>query len=309
MIIAAYGAGETLAAAIESALAQTEPPHEIIVVDDGSPDGQAAIAALYSADIVYVSREKNGGEATAKDTGASVATGDFVVTLDADDTWHERRIEAIADQLAGRPDLDIVTTDAMIVLDGRRIRRYYGGPTGATWAETDQRYAILERNFIFSHAAVRRSRWIEVGGLETGRRDHAADWPFWVKLILTGSRAGFINEPLANYTLTTGSLSASATTRARTREVAMATAVSVVTATANERFVAERNLADARRQLYRLGALRKLWRYEQSRAQFVHIALNNDYRKRHRGEALLAAVFPQAVRRRMGTDPDIFERS
>src|SRR5206468_2811881 len=85
---------------------------------------------------------------------ASVVTSDFVAILDADDVYFPERLEALGELAAARPDLDILTSDAYLELNGRRIRRCYEG--GWTFEVEDQRRAILERNFIFGLAAVRR---------------------------------------------------------------------------------------------------------------------------------------------------------
>ena len=68
-------------------------------------------------------RKAHGGEASAKNAAAARATGDFVVVLDADDAFLPTRLEALAELAQLRPDLDILTTDAYLVVDGRRVRR------------------------------------------------------------------------------------------------------------------------------------------------------------------------------------------
>jgi hypothetical protein len=109
---------------------------------------------------------------------------------------------------AARPDLDILTTDAYLELDGRRVRRCYEG--GMRFDVTDQRRAILESNFIFGQVAVRRERLLSVGGFDESIL-WATDWDCWIRMILRGSRAGLVDEPLAVYRLTAGSLSAQRT--------------------------------------------------------------------------------------------------
>ena len=74
VIIAAYQAAATIAEAIESALAQTAPPHEIVVCDDGSTDGIERTLEPYRDRIVFL-RQPNGGEGAAKNSAARAATG------------------------------------------------------------------------------------------------------------------------------------------------------------------------------------------------------------------------------------------
>ena len=163
VIVAAYQVADVVSDALESLRRQTAPPHEIILCDDGSTDALEDALAPYRDEIVFV-RKTHGGEASAKNAAAVRATGDFVVILDADDAFLPTRLEALAELAQNRPDLDILTTDAYLVVDGRPVRRNYG----RRWRfeVADQRRAILQRNFVFGHAAVRRQRMLEHQGFD-----------------------------------------------------------------------------------------------------------------------------------------------
>jgi hypothetical protein len=151
-----------------------------------------------------VIRQDNGGPSRARNAGAAVAAGELVTFLDADDVFLPERLAALGELASLRPDLDVVGTDAWLEEGGRPVRTCYD----ATWPfETDdQRSAILRRNFVLGHAAVRRERFLAVGGFEETMR-HAEDWDLWIRLILSGSLVGLVAEPLARYRLTPGSLS------------------------------------------------------------------------------------------------------
>ncbi len=304
VVIAAYRARDTVVRAAESALSQTLPPHEVIVVDDASPDDQLDVLARYGDRIRLVRRGVNGGEAAAKNSGVHAATGDWVVLLDADDYWSPGRLAAMAALLAEQSELGIVTTDAWIERDDERLRRYYRGPTGARWADGDQRAEILQRNFVFPHPAVRREVWLAAGGMDESRRDCGADWPLWVRLIYTGQLAGLVDEPLAHYALTSGSLSDSATLLTRTRQAAMQACLDQPDASPQERLTAEQNLAASERSLRRIEALMDVWDGRRRRRRLLAIAADGAYRKRHRAEAALAAVSPALARRRMTMSPN-----
>jgi len=84
-IIPAYNSEGFIHRAIESALAQSHRCLEIIVVDDGSKDRTAEVASRYPVEVV---RKKNGGPASARNAGISVARGEWIAFLDHDDTWH-----------------------------------------------------------------------------------------------------------------------------------------------------------------------------------------------------------------------------
>lgn len=307
VVIPAYKAAGTLDRALQSTLAQTRPAAEIIVVDDCSPDDQASVAAKYP--VTYLRREINGGEPAAKNTGVQAAATEWVVTLDADDAWARKRLERIAHRIEQDAASDIVTTDAWVELEGQIIQRYYGGPTGARWAEGDQRFEILRRNFIFSHAAVRRSRWLAVGGMDESRLDVAADWALWVRMIFAGARAAMVDEPLAYYVVTAGSLSDSATTAANTAVSAFTAALGSPECTGEYRAFAEQQLAAARRNLIKIDAWNELWAGAAKRRTFGRIALDPGYRKIDRAQAALAVLSPSLARRRLADNPDALRRN
>jgi glycosyltransferase involved in cell wall biosynthesis len=85
ILIPAYNAGEALAETVESALAQTWPNKEIIVVDDGSKDNTLAIARQFASRGVTVITQKNQGAAATRNNAFASSRGDFIQWLDADD--------------------------------------------------------------------------------------------------------------------------------------------------------------------------------------------------------------------------------
>jgi glycosyltransferase involved in cell wall biosynthesis len=108
VIIPCYRHAHYLPGAIESALAQTYRNVEVIVVDDGSDDNTAEVAARFGSKIRYVFR-KNGGLAAARNTGAGVAKGDYLKFLDADDHLVAEQLEWQVTALNGRTDAVSVT--------------------------------------------------------------------------------------------------------------------------------------------------------------------------------------------------------
>ncbi|HEV8435798.1 MAG TPA: glycosyltransferase [Thermoanaerobaculia bacterium] len=92
VIIPSYNYARYLGEAIDSALGQTLPPLEVIVVDDGSTDDTPHVLATYG-DRIHVLRQKNAGVAVARNSGIAAARGEYIAFLDADDVWLPRKLE------------------------------------------------------------------------------------------------------------------------------------------------------------------------------------------------------------------------
>lgn len=290
VLIAAYQAAATIGGAIESALAQTLPAHEIIVCDDGSTDDLQAALAPYRERLIVVHQE-NRGEGAAKNAAADRASGDYVAFLDADDVYLPRRLEALGAAAAARPDLDILLTDAGIEVDGRVVRTAYD----ATWSfEIDnQRRAILERNFLLSNTATKRRRFVEVGGYADAMRT-VADWDLWIRMILDGSRAGLVPEPLARYRVRAGSLSTDTPAMLQGGIRCLEKAAARQDLDGEERSTLERALARRRRELALVQAREALRRGQRgARLGLARIAMARGYGVRTRLKAVGAAAFPR----------------
>lgn len=123
IIINNYNYGRFLEEAINSAINQTYPLVEIIVVDDGSTDHSQAVIAAYENRIKTVFKE-NGGQASALNTGFACSQGDIIIFLDADDILHP--------EIAGRVEAAFRTCSDIVRLQYRlELLDALGKPTGA----------------------------------------------------------------------------------------------------------------------------------------------------------------------------------
>lgn len=106
VIIPVRNSVRTLASTIESALRQTPVPADLVVVDGGSDDGSAALAASYPR--VRVIAQEGLGLAAARNQGLRHVHGDLVAFCDADDTWPDGSLAARLDRLMSEPDCGAV---------------------------------------------------------------------------------------------------------------------------------------------------------------------------------------------------------
>ncbi len=295
VVIPVYNAAATVGEAIESALRQTVPAHEVIVCDDGSTDDLDDAIAPYRERIIFM-RKENGGGASALNAAAARATGEFVALLDADDAYASERLEALNELATARPDLDILTTDAVYEVDGREVGRF-NGPANP-FAVTQQREAILERCFIFG-PAVLRARLLKVGGWDESVAI-AYDWDLWLRLILNGSQAGSVDEPLFRYRLHDASLSARRAESLRERVTILERVRSHPGLTDAERVKLGASLAGHRRNALLAEAQDSIRAARpDARARALAIAREHAFGRRTRLRALVLAHAPASVRARL----------
>jgi glycosyltransferase involved in cell wall biosynthesis len=108
-IVPVYNGARFLAEALDSILAQTVPPGEIVVVDDGSTDATAEVAKSYGPRVRYT-WQANAGPASARNRGIGSTSGDFVAFLDADDRWHPEKTARQMAAFEANPAADICIT-------------------------------------------------------------------------------------------------------------------------------------------------------------------------------------------------------
>jgi hypothetical protein len=193
VVIAVHNGAKTIAEAIDSALAQTIAPFQLIVCDDGSTDRTDAAVEPYRDRLTYL-RKEHGGVASARNAALEIATGEFFAVLDADDVYRPERLEALTELAMARPDLDILCTDAVLERDGRVVDRF---SAACPFDVVDQKAAILERCFC-GWPAVRRETLVAAGGFDESLRT-GEDWECAIRLIHSGAGAGLVEEPLYCY--------------------------------------------------------------------------------------------------------------
>jgi glycosyltransferase involved in cell wall biosynthesis len=108
-IIPVHNGERFLREAIDSILAQSHPPSEIVVVDDGSSDRTPEVARGYEPEITYLHQEQ-AGPAAARNAGLAAAAGEFIAFLDADDKWRSEKLERQLLRFGTQPDLGVCVT-------------------------------------------------------------------------------------------------------------------------------------------------------------------------------------------------------
>ena len=127
VVIPTYNCGEYICAAVESALAQTHRPIEVIVLDDGSTDDTRERLRANGGRGKYIYQASR-GVAAARNAAIAAAEGDVVALLDADDLCAPRRVERQLNLLSANPNVGFVACRAPIMeLDGKFTGGLYDG--------------------------------------------------------------------------------------------------------------------------------------------------------------------------------------
>jgi glycosyltransferase involved in cell wall biosynthesis len=191
VIIPTFNRAHVLRDAIDSALAQSLSPLEIIVIDDGSTDATPELLAEYG-DRVRVVRQTNQGVAAARNAGIAAARGDLLALLDSDDVWMPRKLELQAALFDSDPGLGLVHCGADFVDAGVS----HDGMEGRVAEEMLR----LDREVIIAHGSgvvVPRSVAEEIGGFDARMRV-SEDWDFCYR-IAARYPIGFVKEALVRY--------------------------------------------------------------------------------------------------------------
>ena len=173
--IPVYNGELCLRETLDSALAQSLPAHEIVVVDDGSTDGSEEIVRSYGERLRYI-KQQNQGIAGARNTAIQHATGDWIAFLDHDDVMLPTKIEKQCAVIESNPEIVVVYSGFSYLHSDGSTTNVPAFPAKDLWPAIRYRTPILP-----STAIVRRSALLEIGGF---RRFYGTDdWDLWFRQI------------------------------------------------------------------------------------------------------------------------------
>lgn len=176
VVIPVFNRANVIRRALDSVLAQTLPPHEIIVVDDGSTDGTADIVAAHYPSVTLI-RQTNQGQPVARNVGIARATGDLIALLDSDDCWLPEKLRLQAEVFTQNPQLGLVATQKYKNLAKKPViekstpkLHYY------------RFNAFLKRTWLHPSSVMIPRRVIaETGGFDPAL-SAAEDWDMWIRI-------------------------------------------------------------------------------------------------------------------------------
>ena len=200
VIIPLYNKASYVRKAVDSVLQQTYTDFELIIVDDGSIDDSADIAAKCIAESSIVIsynlvRWPNSGVAAARNKGVSLSTGEYVVFLDADDWWETNFLEEMNRLIQDYPDAGIYAANYVYYKPGK-THVVFDMPSGYI-NYPKVYYATGAMPVTSITACMPRSVFDEMGGFPSGIR-LGEDFLLWAK-IAVHYKVAYSNKPLAYY--------------------------------------------------------------------------------------------------------------
>jgi len=173
VIVPLYNASPFIGEALESIVASTYRPIEVIVMDDGSTDDSCNVAQSFAQTHpeVRVLTQSNAGASAARNHAIRESKGEFILPVDADNRIHPLYIEEAVAVLTNQPEVRVVGCRA----------EYFGDKTGE-WTTPRFSHALLARkNMIDTCSMYRRKDWDRTPGYN----EHCAareDWDLWLSL-------------------------------------------------------------------------------------------------------------------------------
>jgi glycosyltransferase involved in cell wall biosynthesis len=211
VIIPTYNHDRFVSQAVDSALAQTYPDVEVVVVDDGSTDQTRTQLAKYEGQIDYIYQE-NKGLSAARNAGILAARGDYFLFLDADDLVSSDKLELHVPLLEARPDFGLVYSGWKYIDEDNTqvLGEVRPGKQGQVLKD------LLCRTLFFPPgAAVVRRECLDQVGLFDESCPAAADTDMWVSIARAGYAFGYVDRALCQYRVVKGSMSSNNANQAR----------------------------------------------------------------------------------------------
>ena len=179
VIIPMYNAAPYIREALESVMASTYRPIEVVVVDDGSTDDGLSVAQSYAAEHpeVRILQQANAGVSAARNHAIREANGEYILPVDADDRISPNYIGKAVEVLSKDPDIRVVGCRA----------QFFGAKEGE-WKLPEYSPELLARkNMIPITSLFRKTDWQRVGGF-CEEEIYREDWSFWLSLMELGGR-------------------------------------------------------------------------------------------------------------------------
>jgi glycosyltransferase involved in cell wall biosynthesis len=185
IVVPCYGQARFLEEAVDSALGQTHPAIEVVVVDDAAPDGWLAAGIAQQFGVQFVRTPVTRGPGGARNAGVAAGNGQYVLPLDADDVLAPDYVEKAVAVLDARADVGVCYC---------KLQAFGGG--GWTWEPAPgwSLRELIAANRLPNPSMYRRLCWEQTGGYPN--LELCEDWDLWIRVARRGWRFARIPEYL-----------------------------------------------------------------------------------------------------------------
>ncbi|MGB5161388.1 MAG: glycosyltransferase family A protein [Thermoanaerobaculia bacterium] len=190
VVIPTFDRASVLARAVDSVVAQTHSPAEVIVVDDGSTDDTAELVERRFPSVRLL-RQENRGVSAARNRGIEASGGEWIALLDSDDEWRPSKLERQMSGLEERPELRVCHTDEIWIRQGRRVNpRQIHAKHGGWIFEHCLPLCAMSPSSILIHRSI-----FEVVGMFDEELPACEDYDLWLR-ICSRYPVLYVDEPL-----------------------------------------------------------------------------------------------------------------
>ena len=212
VILPVYNGRRFLREAVSSVVAQTEPPRELIVIDDGSTDGSLDELKDLSAPPfpIRILQQPNAGQSAARNRAARQAEGEYLAFLDQDDRWYPQHLELLAAALDENPAAGWSYSDFdEIDFDGNLVTRSFLHAHGVRHPKQTIFECIAADLMVLPSASmVRRSAFEQAAGFDEQLSGYEDD-DLFVRFFRLGWEHAFVNRSLTRFRIHTSGSSTS----------------------------------------------------------------------------------------------------
>lgn len=288
----AYNAERTILEAVRSVLGQSWSELQLIVCDDGSTDGTAALlAGIEDARLSVLRNPTNLGQGRARDRAIQATTAPWVAVIDADDRWVPDRLEKLMAAIDG-PDA-MVFDDLLLCHDtpsGMKPWRRLRGPSAFGSRSTLPHAVALESLITAPRLLVKPvfpAQLVREHHISHGDRRFGEDIEFFLRLAAFGARLRYVPEPLYEYRISPASVTATVVDeRAMADALRASAAIPGLPESARRAFEAKLRALSDNEKLYELARTLRSGRILQATGMLLH-------------NPRLAALLPRRLLRRL----------
>jgi glycosyltransferase involved in cell wall biosynthesis len=211
VIVPAYGVAHLVGEALDSLLAQSLTDWECLVIDDGAPDDVAGAVTPFLSDPRFrFLHTSNHGVSAARNAAVRQTTAPLIALLDGDDLLRPDYLATMCALLEADPDIRLATCNARIFgavpAERHCVQSKQGTGDGTRGSLAD----VLDRSFnVYIGTTFRRADFEAIGGFDETMAQ-SEDFDLWVRLMLRGGHAYYVDAVLGDYRIRSGSASANA---------------------------------------------------------------------------------------------------